>query len=130
MMPLPDGESFASPTASFRSAMNWSTTGTVKRYVGMCTRRGQVIRQNLNGHTGHTVTAMCTAAGLVMAFRCQPRLPILSPTSSTFSVEPFAAANATTDAGGFPSTRSSVISVRIRCAMVFAAVTIDLHDSR
>ena len=73
---------------------------------------------------------MCTAAGLLIAFKCQPFLLIASPTSSTFSGEPCAAANATTDAGGSPSTRSSGTSARIRAAIVFAAPTMFLHDSR
>ena len=77
-----------------------------------------------------TVTAMCTAAGLLIAFKCQPFLLIASPTSSTFSVWPCAAANATTDAGGLPSTRSSGISVRIREAIVRAAETMLRQDSR
>lgn len=78
----------------------------------------------------HTVTAMCTAAGLLIALRCQPLRDIASPTSSTFKGFPCAAANATTDAGGFPRMRSSGISAVMRFAIVFAAETMLLQDSR
>ena len=83
-----------------------------------------------DGARGRTVTAMWTAAGLLIPFRCQPFWLMASPTSSTLSSTPCAAANATTDAGGFPSTRSSGISVRMRCAIVFAAETMLRQDSR
>lgn len=110
IVPEPLGASCASLTESFRSAMNWSTTGTVNR-----------------------VTAMCTAAGPVSAFKCQPFFPILSPTSSTLtpSAEPLRTdANATTDARGSPRIRNSGISERMRSAIVRAAVTIVLQDSK
>ena len=107
--------------------MNWSTTGTVKRFTKQQDCQHHIPR---DGRFKRTVHAMCTAAGLLIAFRCQPFLLIASPTSSTLNVVPCAGANATTDAGGFPSTRSSGISVRMRCAIVFAAETMLRQESR
>ena len=70
-----------------------------------------------------TVTAMCNAAGLMIAFKCQPLLDITSPTSCMLTLGCFEA-NATTDAGGLPKTYSSGISFLMRSAISFAAATI------
>ena len=75
------------------------------------------------------MTAMCTAGGPAKAFRCQPFFDIKSPTSKTFTFGRLEA-NATTEAGGDPSTYISGISVRMASAILRVVVTIDRQDSR
>src|SRR6266550_4284065 len=72
---------------------------------------------------------MCTAGGPAKAFKCQPRFDIASPTSKTLMSGRFEA-NATTEAGGDPSTYISGISVRMASAILRVVVTIDRQDSR
>lgn len=113
--------------------MKLSTTGTVKRYSIEHPRHdthNAVSTRTSRQRKRRTVQAICTAAGLEIAFRCQPFLLIVSPTASTFSFDPCTGANATTDAGGLPRTRNSGISARMRCAIVLAAPTMSLQDCR
>lgn len=75
------------------------------------------------------MTAMCNPGGPARALRCQPLFDIKSPTSKMLKLERFEV-NATTEAGGDPSTYRSGISVLIASAILRVVVTIDRQDSR
>ena len=73
--------------------------------------------------------AICTAAGPLSALRCQPLLDIASPTSWIFNSGDLDA-NATTEAGGEPSTYNSGMEFVMVLAIVRAQETISRQDLR